>query len=51
MINNVAFQIQYLSLSCLGNTQRGNALKAKAGALIELLKKEYHLSEETHLEK
>ena len=51
MINNVAFQIQYLSLSCLGNTQRGNALKAKAGTLIELLKKEYHLSEETHLEK
>jgi hypothetical protein len=43
MINNVAFQIQYLSLSCLGNTQRGNALKAKAGTLIDLLKKEYHL--------
>ena len=43
MINNVAFQIQYLALSCLGNTQRGNALKAKAGTLIDLLKKEYHL--------
>ena len=43
MINNVAFQIQYLALSCLGNTQRGNALKAKAGTLIDLLKKEYRL--------
>jgi hypothetical protein len=43
MINNVAFQIQYLALSCLGNTQRGNALKTKAGTLIDLLKKEYHL--------
>jgi protein associated with RNAse G/E len=42
-INNVAFQIQYLSLSCLGNTQRGKALKTKAETLINLLKKEYHL--------
>jgi len=43
MINNVAFQIQYLSLSCLGNTQRGNALKTKAQILIELIKNEYQL--------
>jgi hypothetical protein len=42
-INNMAFQIQYLSLSCLGNSQRGKALKTKAELLIELLKNEYHL--------
>ena len=42
-INNVAFQIQYISLSCLGNTQRGKALKEKAEKLIELLKHQYHL--------
>ena len=43
-INNIAFQIQYLSLSCLGNTQRGKALKTKAENLIELLNQEYHLN-------
>jgi len=42
-INNMAFQIQFLSLSCLGNSQRGKALKTKAEDLIGLLKKEYHL--------
>ena len=42
-INTIAFQIQYLSLSCLGNTQRGKALKTKAENLIELLKYQYHL--------
>jgi hypothetical protein len=42
-INNIAFQIQYLSLSCLGNTQRGTTLKAKAESLIELLKKQYDI--------
>ena len=42
-INNVAFQIQYISLSSLGNTQRGKALKEKAEKLIELLKHQYHL--------
>ena len=42
-INNIAFQIQYLSLSCLGNTQRGKVLKTKAENLIELLKYQYHL--------
>ena len=42
-INNIAFQIQYLSLSCLGNTQRGEGLKIKAEKLIELLKIQYHL--------
>ena len=42
-INNIAFQIQYLSLSCLGNTQRGKALKIKAENLIEVLNKGYHL--------
>ncbi len=42
-INNIVFQIQYLSISCLGNKLRGQALKTKAENLIELLKKEYHL--------
>lgn len=42
-INNVAFQIQYLALGSLGNSQRGKALKTKAEHLIDLLKKEYHL--------
>ena len=41
-INNVTFQVQYLSLSCLGNTQRGTALKTKAENLVELLKHQYH---------
>jgi hypothetical protein len=39
----VTFQIQYLSLSSMGNTQRGIALKEKAKKLIELLKHQYHL--------
>jgi hypothetical protein len=43
-INNIAFQIQYLSLSCLGNTQRGKELKTKAENLVALLKKEYRLN-------
>jgi hypothetical protein len=43
VINNVTFQIQYLSLSSMGNTQRGVALKEKAEKLIELLKHQYHL--------
>ena len=42
-INNVAFQVQYISLSSLGNTQRGKALKEKAEKLMELLKHQYHL--------
>ena len=42
VINNITFQLQYLSLSCLGNTQRGTALKTKAENLIELLKRQYH---------
>jgi hypothetical protein len=42
-INTIAFQIQYLSLSCLGNTQRGKALKTKAENLIKLLKYQYNL--------
>ena len=42
-INLVNFQIQYLSLSCLGNSQRGAALKKQAEELIGLLKKQYHL--------
>ena len=42
-INTITFQLQYLSISCLGNTQRGMALKTKAENLINLLKKEYHL--------
>ena len=44
-INSVAFQIQYLSLSCLGNTQRGEGLRIKAEKLIELLKNQYHLQQ------
>jgi hypothetical protein len=43
-INNIAFQIQYLSLSCLVNRQRAKALKTKAELLIDFLKKEYHLN-------
>lgn len=42
-INNVSFQIQYLSLSSLGNSIRGKELKTKAEDLIGLLKQEYHL--------
>ncbi len=42
-INNITFQIQYISLSCLGNMQRGKALKTKAESLIDLIKKEYSL--------
>jgi len=42
-INNVTFQIQYLSLSSLGNSHRGKALKEKAEKLIGLLKHQYHL--------
>ena len=42
-INNIAFQIQYLSLSCLGNSQRGKSLQTEAEILIDLLKKEYHM--------
>ena len=42
-INNIAFQVQYISLSCLGNSQRGKSLQTKAENLIEMLKKEYHL--------
>jgi len=40
-INNVTFQIQYISLSSFGNAQRGEGLKTKAENLIELLNKEY----------
>ena len=43
LINNVTFQVQYLSLNCLGNSQRGAALKAKAERLIALLKQHYDL--------
>ena len=42
-INNVAFQLQYLSLSCLGNIQRGSALRTKAEKLIKLLKLQYNI--------
>ena len=42
-INNIAMQIQYLSISCLANVQRGKALKIKAENLIALLRKEYHV--------
>ncbi len=42
-INNISFQIQYLSLGTLGNSLRGKLLKTKAENLIALLRKEYHL--------
>jgi hypothetical protein len=41
-INNVAFQVQYLALSSVGNSRRGKDLKEKAEKLIELLKHQYH---------
>ncbi|MEO5948484.1 MAG: hypothetical protein ABIP79_16825, partial [Chitinophagaceae bacterium] len=43
VINNISFQLQYLTISTLGNIIRGNELKSKATKLIELLKQEYHL--------
>jgi hypothetical protein len=43
VINNITFQISYISLSCLGNMQRGKLLKKKAEELIDLIKNEYHL--------
>ena len=43
VINNVAFQIQYLALNSLGNSQRGKRLQTKAEELIDLLKKEYRM--------
>ena len=43
-INNIAFQLQYLTISTLGNIIRGNELKSKATKLIELLKQEYHIN-------
>jgi hypothetical protein len=42
-INNVTFQISYISLSSMGNMQRASALKAKAERLIDFIKREYHL--------
>lgn len=42
-INNVVFQIQYLSLGSLGNSLRGKELKTKSEKLITLLKQEYRL--------
>ena len=42
-INPITFQIQYISLSCMGNMKRAKVLKAKAEGLIELIKNEYHL--------
>jgi hypothetical protein len=42
VINNISFQVQYLTLSTLGNIIRGKDLKTKAEKLIEILKKEYH---------
>ncbi len=42
-INTITFQIQYISLSCMGNMRRAKVLKAKAEGLIDLIKNEYHL--------
>ncbi len=43
-INNISFQLQYLTISTLGNIIRGNELKSKATTLIELLKQEYNIN-------
>ncbi len=43
-INNVAFQVQYLTIMTLGNANRAANLKGQAAELINLLKKEYHIN-------
>jgi hypothetical protein len=43
IINNVSFQIQYLSTVTQGNLLRAKSLKKRAINLIDLLKQEYHL--------
>ena len=42
-INNIAFQIQYLSVIAKATLYHATRLKSEAINLIELLKKEYHL--------
>ncbi|MDI1324014.1 MAG: hypothetical protein PSV36_14780 [Algoriphagus sp.] len=42
-INNVSFQVQYLSTLTLGNFFRATAMKKEAASLIELMKEEYNL--------
>lgn len=43
VINNVSFQIQYMSTITFGNTLRARKLKENAASLIELMKEEYNL--------
>jgi hypothetical protein len=43
VINNITFQISFISLSSMGNKQRAKLLKAKAERLIDYIKNEYHL--------
>lgn len=42
-INSITFQIQYISISCLGNLLRAKKLKTQAESLMELVKREYRL--------
>jgi hypothetical protein len=42
-VNNVSFQVQYLSVMTLGNYRRGMSTKSNAAGLIELLKQEYKI--------
>lgn len=43
VINNITFQIQYLSTITRGNFLRGQYVKETAGQLMDILQKEYHL--------
>ncbi|MFN0050520.1 MAG: hypothetical protein ACKVOU_15475 [Cytophagales bacterium] len=43
-VNNVAFQVQYLSVMTLGNYRRGIKTRANAADLIRFLKKEYKIN-------
>ncbi len=43
-INTVTFQIQYISLSCMGNMIRATVLKTNAKELIDLINNKYHLN-------
>lgn len=40
-INNITFQVQYISISCLGNMQRAKSLQTNAKSLIDLVRNEY----------
>ena len=44
IINEIAFQIHYLSKMTKGNSLRGESLKSDAGRLLELIQAEYNLN-------